>query len=246
MTRELRISIEASASAITFAPNGHLLATISPRKIEQESPSKIELWNPLNGALYCTIETFSDRDCSLVFSPDSLLLASGFMDGKIRICNSMTGELCRTLEGHALYKIRMIAFSPNSQFLASASDDTTARVWDITADIPHRAIQGHSIDVITVAFSPDGMLLASGSADGTVGIWNVLAGSLCHMLTGHSSEVRAVAFSPKVLLASASTDKTIRLWNTTTGDLYRIINAHLDRVDRVVFFTGWTVSCLYI
>lgn len=91
----------------------------------------------------------------------------------------------------------MEAFSPNSQFLAFASDDKTVKVWDITTNIPHRAIQGHSIDVDAVSFSLDGKVLVPGSVDGTIGIWNVSTGSLSHMLHGHSSGVEAVAFHLK-------------------------------------------------
>jgi WD40 repeat protein len=114
------------------------------------------------------------------------------------LLESGIGEFCPTLKGDAIFStIRMEAFSPNSQFLAFASDDKTVKVWDITTNIPHRAIQGHSIDVDAVSFSLDGKVLVPGSVDGTIGIWNVSTGSLSHMLHGHSSGVEAVAFHLK-------------------------------------------------
>ncbi|KAH8776105.1 hypothetical protein BGZ57DRAFT_793798, partial [Hyaloscypha finlandica] len=74
------------------------------------------------------------------------------------------GELYPTLEGDAISTtIRMEVFSPNT-------------------NIPHRAIQGHSIGVDAVSFSPGGKVLAHGSVDGTIGIWNVSTGSLSHTL----------------------------------------------------------------
>jgi len=43
MAGVLRISIQVSASSITFTPNGHLLATVSPRTIKQKLASKIKI-----------------------------------------------------------------------------------------------------------------------------------------------------------------------------------------------------------
>ena len=59
---------------------------------------------------------------SLAYSPDSQLLAIGGMDGIIKIFSTDNNDLLNTIEGHAM-PIRSIAFSSDSQFMMSASDD---------------------------------------------------------------------------------------------------------------------------
>ena len=59
---------------------------------------------------------------SLAFSSDNELLSIGGMDGNIKIFSNSNYQLLHTIEGHAM-PIRSITFSPDSQFMMSASDD---------------------------------------------------------------------------------------------------------------------------
>ncbi|KAL6409851.1 hypothetical protein AUP68_06252 [Ilyonectria robusta] len=60
-----------------------------------------------------------------------------------------------------------VAFSPDSQHLASASDHTV-KLWDTTTGHCQATLEGHGDSVGSVAFSPDGQHLASASSDHTV------------------------------------------------------------------------------
>ncbi|CAO2606798.1 F-box-like/WD repeat-containing protein TBL1XR1 [Lemmus lemmus] len=68
--------------------------------------------------------------------------------------------------------------------LASASFDSTVRLWDVDRGICIHTLTKHQEPVYSVAFSPDGRYLASGSFDKCVHIWNTQTGALVHSYRG--------------------------------------------------------------
>jgi len=80
-----------------------------------------------------------------------------------------------TLEGHS-EAILACSFSPDGSKLASASGDTTVRLWDLNTESPGATLEGHKGWVLFVAFSPDGKTLASGGMDNNILIWDAETG----------------------------------------------------------------------
>jgi WD40 repeat protein len=81
--------------------------------------------------------------------------------------------------------VQAVAFSPDGQALATASEDKTARIVSM-ADGRERARITHDDVVYDVAFSPDGQFLATASQDNTVRFWSTALDDMLHQLcTGH-------------------------------------------------------------
>ncbi|KAL3482541.1 WD40-repeat-containing domain protein [Aspergillus germanicus] len=79
--------------------------------------------------------------------------------------------------------------------VASASDDTTIRLWDAASGAEKQVLEGHQGCVNAVAFSPDGQTVASASEDRTIRLWDAATG---HEKDKHLFEaVQACNFSIK-------------------------------------------------
>ena len=68
-----------------------------------------------------------------------------------------------------------VAFSADGQYLATASGDHTAGLWQL----PHSnliAFLPHDKEVVDVVFSPDGLYLATASSDHTACVWSTASG----------------------------------------------------------------------
>ena len=191
--------------------------------------------NTDDGEFRASFEGHTNSVHDLAFKPRSYVLASGSIDGTIRIWNMRSERHVRTLRGHRS-EIFSVAWSPNGRTLASASRDGTVRLWNPDNGANLSTLHGHGQTVWSVAFSPDGRTLASGGQDGTIHLWNPRTGNLITTLRGHTGGVHSIAFHPNgQLFVSGSHDHTIRLWNPRTGDLIATLRGHTSGVESVAF-----------
>ncbi len=170
----------------------------------------------------------------LAWSPDGRLLAAASAGGVAIWRGSLqsTPVFIKQHDG----PVKSVAFAPNGTTLATASADTTIKLWDLRAFSP--AMQpittytDHADSVDRVAIAANGAVV-SGSVDGTVRVFQAQRNLT---LTAHQGEVNTIALSTDGrLIASGGRDNTIRLWQTATGRSLGVITGHTDWI-RVLQF----------
>ncbi|MDY6936079.1 MAG: hypothetical protein SWY16_00305 [Cyanobacteriota bacterium] len=210
------VAPEIAIDRVGFAANDRLI-TMGENDRSQEVA--IALWE-LDGTLR-QILTVGDgaREGEMVLSPNGRILAVADDNYTVQLWFLSGADVLEgpRLSGHR-DRITSISFSPDSQLVATASADSTAKLWNRQGE-ELEPLLGHGDEVTGIGFSPNGQTIATASRDRTVKLWN-RQGQSIDTLIGHGDEVTQVEFSHDGrTLASVGNDGKVILWNLDLNDL---------------------------
>ncbi|MCI5163368.1 MAG: WD40 repeat domain-containing protein, partial [Candidatus Electrothrix sp. AX5] len=191
------------ARSIAISPDGKMLAAGKGRDIN------IFPIDAANQQAPITINLVRDYASSLAFSPDGNKLAIGGND--VTLWDINENRLTAFFKGHP-ERILDIAFSSDGELLASASQDSTAKLWNIKQLAEINTAIGHHAAIRSITFSNDSKLLATASADGTTRIWDI-----DEQINKWATNGSAVAFSKDSELM-VSWDDSMRIGRVVAND----------------------------
>jgi len=144
-------------------------------------------------------------------------LFTGLSDGTVKMWdinatandNGVVDTSMRTFSGHSYWVGEVYSVFVSGDYLFTGSEDTTAKMWDISTGYLKKTFEGHSRFVYSVFVSGD--YLFTGSRDNTAKMWNISTGDEVRTFSGHSSAVRSVFVSGGMLF-TGSWDTTVKMW----------------------------------
>ncbi|SCU84758.1 LADA_0D03620g1_1 [Lachancea dasiensis] len=122
-----------------------------------------------------------------------------------------------------------LCWSPDSQCIATASDDFTVIITHVKYGELHRLV-GHTAPVTALKYTSKGNLLCSCSMDESIKIWDTLTGTLLRTLSAHSEPVVSIDIPlfDSSILSSGSYDGLIRIFDTATGHCLKTLTYDKD------------------
>ncbi|TWT41983.1 Serine/threonine-protein kinase PknB [Phycisphaerae bacterium RAS1] len=176
------------ADALSFDRSGDRLMSTTPSGV-------VKLWEVSPAATVRTAEQPMSL-MALAFTPDGRELLCSGAPNRVFAIDPRHGAPVRSYAGHAA-EVSGVAVSRDGRYVASASYDGSARVWERESvrDVCElrTAESGKCNDV---AISPDDQRIAVASDDRAVRVWNWRQGRCTAELGGQAGRLAAVRFSP--------------------------------------------------
>lgn len=141
-----------------------------------------------------------------------------------------------------------MVFNPkDTNTFASASLDTTIKVWQLDANQPNFTLSGHERGVNCVDYYSGGdkPYLISGGDDRLVKVWDYQSKACVQTLTGHTQNISLACFHPELpIIITGSEDGTVRLWHGNTYRLENTLNYGMERAWCCAYQKGSNVIAL--
>ena len=126
-------------------------------------------------------------------------------------------------------------FSPDGDQVLTASEDETARIWDITAGTQTKLFQEHHGALKLASFSLDGSRALTASADSSAIVWDAGSGQPVAKLYS-TDAINAASFSADGTRVVTGTETgTVQVWDAASGKQIALLRGHTDRVNSAVF-----------
>jgi len=193
----------------------------------------IRLWNVPTG-LPAPLEDLPAPATAMAVSPNGAWLAFGNQEGAVQLRSQETGKIESTWPAHGGVVTAMSVQAapaapkdaqqqaengaddagdardaapdePSAGKLATASSDSTLRVWNMATGKQETVLRGSLVPLTAAAFHPSAPQVVAGAEDGKLTLWNLAAPAPRALAKEGSSPAQAVAVSPDGKQIAAAT-----------------------------------------
>jgi WD40 repeat protein len=188
------------------------------RRLASMSEFDLRIWETSTGDLLQMM--YNGRslavNAAVALSHDLNLVAMGNDRGTIQVCTPLTGGV--NLE-EPTSAIVALSFSPNGDFVATASHDASLKLWNTsTSELIWALESHHSYPLNSLVFSPDGLFVITVGYFDPMKIWNVRNGDEHILASSEVSQeaVKRIDFSDDGSLFALAFHSPILIciWNT--------------------------------
>lgn len=140
-------------------------------------------------------------------------------------------------QGH-YFDVNCVAYSQDSQLLATGADDNKVKVWTVSSGFCFVTFSEHTNAVTALHFMASNNCLLSASLDGTIRAWDLVRYRNFRTFTTPSSRQfvsLAADQSGEVICAGTSDSFEIFVWSMRTGRLLDVLSGHEAPVHGLVF-----------
>ncbi|WFD34174.1 60S ribosomal subunit assembly or modification protein [Malassezia cuniculi] len=133
------------------------------------------IWNTIDGSEITRLSGHTDSVVAVSFSNDGEFVATGGLDGRVRVWRRhgsewATWEFLTSLDGPS--EVVWLSWHPKGPVLAAGASDTTVWMWQLPSGNVMNVFSGHTGSVTCGRFTPDGRKLVTGSDDGSLIVWD--------------------------------------------------------------------------
>ncbi|XP_010033925.3 periodic tryptophan protein 2 [Eucalyptus grandis] len=140
-------------------------------------------------------------------------------------------------QGH-YFDVSCLAYSPDSQLLATGADDNKVKVWTVSSGFCFVTFSEHTNAITALHFMANNHCLLSASLDGTVRAWDLFRYRNFRTFTTPSSRqfVSLTADQSSEVICAGTLDSfEIFVWSMKTGRLLDILSGHEGPVHGLMF-----------
>ncbi|KAF8149923.1 ribosome biogenesis protein Sqt1 [Crassisporium funariophilum] len=233
-----------SHAASVFAVSGHPTEPLAASGGEDDLAY---IWDITDGEIIVKLTGHSDSVTSTAWSSDGEMIATGGMDGKIRVWrrvgkeNYRTWEFLTELQGPD--EVMFLRWHPKGSVLLAGSNDSTLWLWQLPSGNTMQVFAGHTGPVNCGEFTPDGKRIISACSNGVLIFWDPRSSSPIFKLGPDDARfnldgITSVAINPASTLAIVGgAAGGLRVVNLNKGAVVGTLGGHTEgeSIEAIVF-----------